>query len=78
MVRASETASGLRGVYVERHAPLDDDAPHVAVISGTYAFHLPSGLVFLSSSSLDLAGFERFRPRFEEFSRSLRWEDERA
>lgn len=75
LVSAVATLSGAEGVYVERHAPYDQDAPHVATVVGAYAFERPDGIVLMQSSTTDLAAFERFRPRYEEFARTFRWDD---
>lgn len=75
IVRGILTEAGTEGVYVERHSPLDQDAVHVATISGSFAFERPDGIVLLQSSTTDLAAFERFRPRYEEFARTFRWDD---
>lgn len=74
IVRGIATLSGAEGVYVERHSPLDQDAVHVATISGSFAFERPDGIVLMQSSTTDLAAFERFRPRYEEFARTFRWD----
>ena len=74
IVRDLTTASGLGGVYVERHAPLDDAAVHVGVLVGTYVFEAGDELLMLGTSTTDFAGYERFRPHFEEFARTARWE----
>ncbi len=78
IVRDAVSASGATGVYVERHAPLDDDAVHVATITGTYVFERPDSVVLLQAATTDLAAFERFRPRFEAFAATFRWDDEPA
>jgi hypothetical protein len=67
-------AGGLAGVYVERHAPLDADAPHIATLSGTYAFEDDETLMVFGSSTTDLPSWESFRPHFSEFATTLRWE----
>jgi hypothetical protein len=75
IVREITASSGATGVYVERHSPMDDEAPLVQVISGTYAFERPDGVVLLQASTTDMAGYEAFRPHYEEFARSFRWDD---
>ncbi|MEU1971676.1 hypothetical protein ABZ477_08460 [Microbacterium sp. NPDC019599] len=75
IVRDVVTDSGVPGVYVERHAPLDDRAVHVANLIGTYVFEVPEGFLMLGTSTTDFTAFERFRPHFEELARTVRWED---
>lgn len=65
---------GLAGVYVERHAPLDAEALHVATLSGTYVFEADESLMVFGSSTSDLPSWDAFRPRFAEFAATLRWE----
>jgi hypothetical protein len=73
IVRDVVVDSGAAGAYVERHAPLDSEAVHVATVSGVYAFPSDEGVVVLSASTTDFAGYERFRPHFEELAQTFRW-----
>ena len=73
IVRDLVVAGGATAAYVERHAPLDSDAVHVATVSGVYAFPSDEGVVLLSASTTDFAGYERFRPHFEELAQTFRW-----
>ena len=63
----------LPGVYVERHAPLDDAAVHVGTLIGTYLLETEDEFLMLGTSTTDFAGYERFRPHFEEFARTASW-----
>ena len=74
IVREIEADAGDRGVYVERHSPMDADQPLAQVVSGSYAFESPEGVVLMQTSTLDMAGYERFRPRYEEFARTFAWD----
>lgn len=74
IVRELTAGGGLPGVYVERHAPLDDAAVHVGTLIGTYVFESEDGLLMFGTSTTDFAAYERFRPHFEEFARTVRWE----
>ncbi|MHA6667526.1 hypothetical protein ACX3O0_01520 [Homoserinimonas sp. A447] len=65
------TDSGLAGVLCVRHAPFDDDARQVMTLRGSYAFEVDGGFFLLSTATTDLAGFERFRPRFAELAASV-------
>jgi hypothetical protein len=67
------TDSGLRGISVERHAPLDDAAVHVGHLIGTYVFEVEEGFIMFGTSTTDFAGYDRFRPHFAEFARTVRW-----
>lgn len=68
------TGPGVRGHYVERHAPLDDEAVHVGNLSGTYVLEADGELLLLGTATTDFAAYERFRPHFEEFAGSVRHE----
>ena len=58
------TASGLSGSLVIRHAPMDDDAPHVVSLRASCALDVGDGFVVLGTATTDLAAFEAFRPHF--------------
>ena len=58
------TASGLSGSLVIRHAPMDDDAPHVVSLRASCALDVGDGYVVLGTATTDLAAFEAFRPHF--------------
>lgn len=63
-VIALSTANGFEGALVIRHAPLDDDAPHIITLRASAALDIGAGYVVLGTSTTDLAGFEAFRPHF--------------
>lgn len=63
--------SGVRGALCVRHAPFDDDAPHVLTLRASYAFEIDGGFFVLSTATTDLAGFERVRPRFAELAATV-------
>ncbi len=73
VVREIVAAAGAPGVYVERRALLDDEAARTQVLIGSYAFETPEAIVLLQASTTDVAGYELFRPHYEEFARTFLW-----
>ena len=58
------TAKGLRGSLVIRHAPMDEDAPHVVTLRASCALDVGDDYLVLGTATTDLAAFEAFRPSF--------------
>lgn len=63
-ITALSTESGLRGALVIRHAPFDDEAPHIVTLRATAALDVGNGFAVLGTATTELAHFEAFRPNF--------------
>ena len=65
------TPGGLHGALVIRHAPFDEQAPHIVTLRATAALDVGEGFAVLGTATTDLAGFEAFRPYFLELIDSV-------
>jgi hypothetical protein len=59
-----ETAKGLHGSLVIRHAPMDSEAPDVVTLRASCALDVGEDWLVLGTAMTDLAAFEAFRPHF--------------